>query len=124
VAKDHDVLALGIDAEVHAPLPHGVLDLISTTSERTRLAEIDRQDPLLHWDRVLFSIKESVFKAWYPFTGTWAEATHIQIELDPPRETFAANIKVPTPAPSGVRATFPGRFLIEDDLVFTATFLQ
>ena len=102
VARSGEVSALGIDAEVHAPLPEGVLDLISIESERALLAELtDRVPGAVHWDRVLFSAKESVYKAWFPLTRRWLgfEQADIELRLD---GTFEARLltteEVPAPA--------------------------
>jgi 4'-phosphopantetheinyl transferase EntD len=120
---NHDVIALGIDAELHAPLPEGVLDLIATGSERARLEELGRERPFRHWDRLLFSIKESAFKAWYPLTRTWVEAERLSVEIDPVGGVFLARAK--SAASSRARSLrFEGRFLIADDLVLTATVLS
>lgn len=71
VARAAHVAAIGIDAEPHAPLPDGVLNLTATPDERDMLAELRSAHPLIAWDRLLFSVKESVFKAWWPLTGAW-----------------------------------------------------
>ena len=98
VARSGEVSALGIDAEVHAPLPEGVLDLISLESERALLAELtDRVPGAVHWDRVLFSAKESVYKAWFPLTRRWLgfEQADIELRLD---GTFEARLLTPEDA--------------------------
>ena len=116
VARSGEVSALGIDAEVHAPLPEGVLDLISLESERALLAELtDRVPGAVHWDRVLFSAKESVYKAWFPLTRRWLgfEQADIELRLD---GTFEARLltaeEVPAPAATAgsakSAASFPG----------------
>ncbi|MFV0523735.1 MAG: 4'-phosphopantetheinyl transferase [Acidimicrobiales bacterium] len=90
VAWARRVPVLGLDAEPDEPLPAGVLDRIARPEERHWL------DPLLgatpagstapgvalgaapgalpgvaHPDRLLFCLKEAVYKAWYPATGRW-----------------------------------------------------
>jgi 4'-phosphopantetheinyl transferase EntD len=68
VARTGDILTLGIDAEPHGPLPEGVLDVIlATPAERAALADLTARHPAIHWDRLLFSAKETVYKAWYPY---------------------------------------------------------
>ncbi len=69
VALYGTVAAIGIDAEPHAALPVGVLDAVSLPAERDHLARLHRVVPGLHWDRLLFCAKETVFKTWYPLTG-------------------------------------------------------
>ena len=65
VARSTDVAALGIDAEPDGALPDGVLGLVSLPRERSALPALSDATGL-HADRLLFSAKESVFKAWYP----------------------------------------------------------
>jgi 4'-phosphopantetheinyl transferase EntD len=68
VARTGDILTLGIDAEPHGPLPHGVLDVVlATPDERSALTDFTGKHPEIHWDRLLFSAKETVYKAWHPF---------------------------------------------------------
>ncbi|WNI19040.1 4'-phosphopantetheinyl transferase family protein [Actinacidiphila sp. ITFR-21] len=68
VARAGDILTLGIDAEPHGPLPDGVLDVIlATPAEQAALDRLTAEHPAFRWDRLLFSAKETVYKAWYPF---------------------------------------------------------
>jgi 4'-phosphopantetheinyl transferase EntD len=77
-ALSSDVASIGIDAEVHQPLPPGVLAGISSRTERARLtAAGDR----IRLDTVLFSAKEAVFKAWYPLTGQDLGFEDAEIEI-------------------------------------------
>ena len=63
VARARQLSAVGIDAEPHAPLPDGVLDAISRPHERRLLASLQGDTPGVHWERILFSAKESLYKA-------------------------------------------------------------
>jgi 4'-phosphopantetheinyl transferase EntD len=56
--------ALGIDAEINEALPPGVLSYFAGERELRWLASAPSGS--LHWDKLLYAIKESVFKAWYP----------------------------------------------------------
>jgi 4'-phosphopantetheinyl transferase EntD len=47
----------------------GVLDRISLPDERAMLGDLAAPGP--RWDLLLFSAKESVYKAWFPLTGRW-----------------------------------------------------
>ncbi|WP_214102646.1 4'-phosphopantetheinyl transferase family protein [Acrocarpospora catenulata] len=99
---------VGIDAEPNAPLPEGVLDAIALDRERVPLA-----GPV-HWDRLLFSAKESVYKVWFPRARRWLGFEEAEITLDP-GGTFTARILVPGPF-----AELNGRWLCESGLVVTA----
>ncbi len=35
------------------------------------------------WDRLLFSAKESVYKAWFPLTGRWLGFEEAAITINP-----------------------------------------
>lgn len=123
VARATDLAALGIDAEPHGPLDGtGVLSLVSDAEERAHLARLAAVRPDVHWDRALFSAKESVFKAWFPLTGRWLDFTEATVAFQPRTETFTARLHVEGPLVDGVRtAVFEGGFLVADGLVITAT---
>jgi 4'-phosphopantetheinyl transferase EntD len=120
VARASDVVALGIDAEPHGPLPGGVEELIALDVERTRLRSLATESPGVAWDRILFSAKESVFKAWSPLTGLWLDFSECDVVVDP-SGTFTASFLVPGPVVRGRRVDgFTGRWAVQDGLVVTA----
>jgi len=86
------IAAIGIDAEPDAPLPEGVLDVIATPAERQVLAgtRVAPGDP--HWDRLLFSAKEAVYKTWFPLVGEWLDHQEAEIRFDPETDSFAAEL--------------------------------
>lgn len=121
VALATDLVAIGIDAEPHQPLPAGVLELISIPQERARLATMADAMPGVAWDRVLFSAKESVYKTWFPLTGAWLDFDGADITIDPARGTFVARILVPGATVVGdARGELTGRFVVRDGLAVTA----
>lgn len=86
------ISAIGIDAEPDAPLPDGVLSLVATPDERASLA-VSRMlpgDP--HWDRLLFSAKEAVYKAWFPLVGEWLDPQETEIVFDEANASFTATL--------------------------------
>jgi 4'-phosphopantetheinyl transferase EntD len=121
VARARDVVSAGIDAEPNEPLPDGVLKSISLPVERKRLAALRAGAPRVWWDRLLFSAKESVFKTWYPLTGSELGFEEAEIEPDPDAGTFSARLLVPGPMVEGRRVeVFSGRWLTRNGLVVTA----
>ncbi|MFJ8790279.1 4'-phosphopantetheinyl transferase [Streptomyces sp. NPDC102462] len=126
LARASDVASLGIDAEPHAPLPDGVLDSVSLPQERGRLGELAAARPQVHWDRLLFSAKESVYKAWFPLTGQWLDFGEADIEIVPepggdPGGGFRATLLVPGPVVNGRRVgVFDGRWAVRRGLVTTS----
>jgi 4'-phosphopantetheinyl transferase EntD len=121
-AKIADALAIGIDAEVHEELPANVLERVSIPEERAWLSGAPEG---VHWDRVLFSAKESLYKAWFPLTRRRLSFDQAVLNFEPDTGAFEARLRI---APvSGLQlssCTFAGRFLVRDGLVLTAIVLQ
>jgi 4'-phosphopantetheinyl transferase EntD len=121
VATEKFAASIGIDAEPHGPLPDGVLGAIARPEEQAWLAELMTSHPAVHWDRLLFSMKESVYKAWFPLTGSWLDFDEASITVEPEAGTFTAVLQVPGPVVNGTELTgFTGRFSTVDGLVLTA----
>ncbi|MBB2942540.1 4'-phosphopantetheinyl transferase EntD [Actinoplanes lutulentus] len=114
VAVTADVRGLGIDAEPHAPLPPRVLPAVTTAQDQEHLAVLAKSEPSVHWDRLLFSAKESVYKAWYPVARTWLGFTDAHLIIDP-GGLFRAEILI-----DGPFEKITGRWVIEHGLVVTA----
>jgi 4'-phosphopantetheinyl transferase EntD len=70
-----DVGALGIDVEPATPLPADMLDLVTTPRERIGIDG----DPLR--GRVLFVVKEAVYKAVHPLDGIFLDYHDIDVDL-------------------------------------------
>ncbi|WP_210583620.1 4'-phosphopantetheinyl transferase superfamily protein [Streptomyces sp. GESEQ-35] len=126
VAHATDLASVGIDAEPHAPLPKDVLDAVRLPSEQWRLRYLSVRHPAVHWDQLLFSAKESVYKAWFPLTGDHLDFADADIEFEaapgsPPRGGFRAALLVPGPLVGGRRLThFEGRWVVRKGLAATA----
>ncbi|MFI5550239.1 4'-phosphopantetheinyl transferase [Streptomyces sp. NPDC051738] len=121
-----DLASLGIDAEPHQTLPEGVLPAVALPAEEERLRRLAGDHPAVHWDRLLFSAKESVYKAWFPLTGKWLDFTEADIDLfaDPGEQYgggFRARLLVPGPTVGDRRVdVFEGRWTVRRGLVATA----
>jgi enterobactin synthetase component D / holo-[acyl-carrier protein] synthase len=126
VARTGDVLALGIDAEPNRPLPGDrLLERVAAVSERSQLAELRSLRPDVCWDRLLFSAKESVFKAWYPLTGLELRFSDAIVGFDAREAVFTAHLLVPRPAADGHRMVrLCGRWLADADLLLTAVAIE
>ena len=128
VARTADILALGIDAEPDGPLPDGVLEVIhSTDTERAALKTLTADAPDVHWDRLLFSAKETVYKAWHPYHHRMlgfeeAELLLFQDPRTPDTGTYTARLLIPGPLlAEGIGPeVFSGRWIARDGFVVTA----
>jgi 4'-phosphopantetheinyl transferase EntD len=122
VLAEADVITtVGIDAEPNEALTDGVLEAVSLPGERDRIGLLRREHPEVHWDRLLFSAKESVYKAWFPLTSRWLDFADADVTFDPLAGTFQAQLMVTGPRLHGRKLTgFTGRFLADHGLVLTA----
>ncbi|MGW2025267.1 4'-phosphopantetheinyl transferase family protein [Streptomyces decoyicus] len=121
VARSTEVLALGVDAEPAKPLPDGVLDAVALPGERAGLPRNRYGAPPLPWDRLLFSAKESVYKAWFPMTGRPLEFEDAFLSFAPDDGSFTARLLVPGwQLGDSVRTGFQGRWAVRAGLVMTA----
>lgn len=102
VARADDLRSLGIDAEPAVPLDDGVAAQVLLPAEAARL-----RDPLE--STVVFSAKESVYKALFPLTQRWLGFEDVEVVLGD--TTFGAIAR-------GDGLT--GRFRVVDGLVLTA----
>jgi 4'-phosphopantetheinyl transferase EntD len=117
VGRREDVGAVGIDAEPHSPLPDNVLDSVASEDDQAAFpASAD-----LCWDRVLFSAKEAVFKAWYPLTKSWLGFEDVRLVISASEGTFTAGLRRARRAVDGRRLiAFEGRWVVRNGLVLTA----
>jgi 4'-phosphopantetheinyl transferase EntD len=121
VAHSHEVVTIGLDAEPHDKLPAGVLEHVASPDEQARLAALAVARPDVCWDRMLFSAKESVYKAWFPLTQRWLGFEEASVSIDPGTGTFTARLLTPGPVVNGLAlAGFEGRWLVSRGLVLTA----
>ncbi len=121
VAREREVVTLGLDAEPHDQLPAGVLAAVSSGPERDRLDALAAKRPDVHWDRMLFCVKESVYKAWFPLTRRWLGFEDASVDIDPEAGTFTARLLVPGPSLNGAEVDqFDGRWLVSNGLIVTA----
>jgi 4'-phosphopantetheinyl transferase EntD len=122
VARTAEVALLGIDAEPNAALPEGVTESITVPGEPGMLDRLAGSHPGTQWGRVLFSAKESVYKAWFPVTRRWLGFEDARLTIDPDIRTFAATLLV-----DGTRiddgpplSVLRGRFVVDRGLILTA----
>ncbi|MGW4051869.1 4'-phosphopantetheinyl transferase family protein [Streptomyces sp. NPDC004779] len=123
VARSEAVRAVGLDAEPNLPIGGGggALRMITSRQERRHLAELSALHPGVCWDRLLFSAKESVYKAWHPLTGGWLGFVDVTVTFDVPSRSFTADLARPGPPagpphPNGFR----GLWTVRRGLLLTA----
>src|SRR5437879_4581490 len=112
------VSGIGIDAEPHEPLPSDTLGLIATKNERDRISSSPTG---IAWDRLLFSCKESTFKAWFPVTRQWLDFHDVEIVFDAGSSLFFPRLMLQegTIPPSWL-SNIAGRYALCSELLITA----
>lgn len=91
VALRTSLLAVGVDAEPDEPLETELWSVICTPHEQRWLANrsVCERGRLA---RLIFSAKESVYKAQYPLTGTVLEFHDVGLDIEPELGRFTATL--------------------------------
>lgn len=75
IAGAGEFLSVGIDVEAAVPLPDGLVELVATPRERRRYA------PAILESRLLFALKEAVYKATFPIDNVFLEFVDVDVDL-------------------------------------------
>jgi len=75
VAAQKDFLGIGIDIEPAEPLVPDLLDIVATAKER----ETIQDDPC--GGRLLFAVKEAIYKTVYPLDGVFLDHHDVEVSL-------------------------------------------
>jgi 4'-phosphopantetheinyl transferase EntD len=117
VAHDEDISALGIDAANDVPLSAEVASLVTTESER-EWAQLHRDDAV-HWETVIFSAKESLYKAWFPLARRWLGFHEAEVDVHPLTRALRARLVAADAARADVVAAMQGRFDVAGGHILT-----
>jgi len=118
VAPADEMASVGIDAEADEHLPDGVERRVVRPDEQHLLVRHDVGVAAV--DRLIFSAKEAVYKAWFPLTGEWLGFLDARLEFDPRDRRFAAHVLVDAPVVAGRRLqVFEGRYASVDGVIIT-----
>ncbi|MCH2173952.1 4'-phosphopantetheinyl transferase superfamily protein [Myxococcota bacterium] len=123
--REH-VLGIGVDAEPRRTLSKGVLDRISSESERRHLACLPAvpEGGDGDWGLLLFSAKESFYKCYYPLTRRFLHFRDAQVEFQPETGRFSVSLaNHEAPSAQGVRRLW-GRFQLDVNHIVTGVVLQ
>jgi len=119
LAYSRDFISLGIDAETNEPLLDEVLQLVALEAEIDWLRRAPKS--FFCWDKLLFSIKESVYKTWYPVARCWLGFEQVLVTIEPETNSFIGTVLPPASAQAPRdMLSFQGRYLVEKSLIVTA----
>jgi 4'-phosphopantetheinyl transferase EntD len=79
LARRGDYLGIGIDIEPAEPLDPDLLDMVATPGERAAIQKAVQASPL--HGRLLFAIKEAVYKAAYPLDRVFLDHHDVEVDL-------------------------------------------
>lgn len=106
---------IGIDAEPAEPLPSDIVDFVLAPAERQALLHLPADGS--PWDRIVFSAKEALYKAWSPMRGgAWLGFEDVQA-APYPDGTFRAQFLIDDIEP--FPRTVQGRWAVRDGIVAT-----
>jgi 4'-phosphopantetheinyl transferase EntD len=114
----HVLGSLGIDLERDEPLASEIEELVCRPVERRQAAALRPSG--MAWTTIIFSAKESLYKAWFPLTGRWLDFHEVEVEVDPGHGTFAAHLAASARAVLELGGPVQGRFLVSSGYVATA----
>lgn len=119
VARRDSVVALGLDAELDTPLRDRVGERVCTASERAHVTGLPILEPA-RWEKLVFSAKESFYKAYFGLTQTFLGFQDVELCIDVDAGRFEARLlREDKPGPR--RAS--GRFALAPPHVITAVTL-
>ena len=124
VGRDDSWLTIGIDAEPNAPLHSGVLQQVASRREAQMVAILHEEHASLAWDRLLFSAKEAIFKAWSPLTGKWLGFEEASVQFEVFSSTFRASLAQDRALDCPALANLTGRWFLESGYLFTAVMIS
>lgn len=119
VALVRDAAAVGIDAEPNAPLPRDVLAMVASSHEAEHVRAMCEKCPDVAFDRLLFSIKESIYKAWFPAKRTWLGFHDAEVEIDA-EGVFRVRLLIP----EAHRGRIQGAWRVRDGILRSALVLR
>ena len=105
--------AVGVDVETVAPLGEILREVVALPAERPGLARLRGRisaDPY----KLLFVIKEALFKFYFPTTRHFLDFRHARVCIDPADRAFEAEIVDPAAPPLAGLRRFSGRFALTD----------
>lgn len=115
VTRTDSFRSIGLDMETSAPLSSEIIDMICRPTENP------------HKDgtrgKLLFSIKESIYKCLYPITLTYIDFLEMEVHYDMDTQQFRA-VSYCTNCPAELTKQLQGRCVIESGYVISAAWLK
>jgi 4'-phosphopantetheinyl transferase EntD len=124
VASRAHARAVGIDAEPNCEVPEDVMEFISTPQERLHVRELIASRREVCWDRLLFSVKESVYKVWHPLTGRFLGFREAEVDFAADTAAFDVRLRPRGGRHQHLPEKLHGRWTSRSGLLLTAITLS
>ena len=115
IASSRDFRSLGLDMETPEPLKDELIDMICLPEENP---ERDGSRA-----KLLFSIKEAIYKCLHPEVGEYIDFLEMHVELDASKNSFCAG-HLTKAKYMDLAAQMKGRFTIHEEYVLSAAWLR
>jgi 4'-phosphopantetheinyl transferase EntD len=113
---------LGLDIETDKALDEDLRPFVCSDDEHRRITKL-RPPPVGNWEKVIFSVKESVFKCWYPLGRLRLEFDDVEVALLPEHGAFRARVSPSGSADAVSPRSIGGRYCWADGYVVSAASL-
>ncbi len=107
---------IGIDAEVNAPLDADVTGLILRPEEVQQVIALPKEQGIC-WERLVFSMKESFFKAYHQMVPEYIDFQDASSVIHAQTCDFYIQIQIDSPL---ARNWYKGRYRVQNDFIFSA----
>ncbi len=116
-AKSCSYSGLGIDIELATELEEGLYELIGLPHERAAFPQpVKAGDMSVDRAKLIFSIKETIFKAYNPFMGRWLDFLEASVEIEEDGGRFQATLCGGAPSMPG-HPVLRGHWMLEDGYI-------
>ena len=120
VAYSKDYLGIGLDVETISPIEVSMLSRICTTQELRWINERKTKGDRVPWCKLIFSIKESVYKLFSPIHAVFLDFLEVEVCLDLERGCFLAAV---SENEHNINCEYRGRYLADANYVYSSVFL-
>ena len=117
--KKGEIEAIGIDVEEHSALEPNIEKMILVPNEQMMINDLPNRGSV-HWDKVIFSAKESFYKAYFQITEQYLDYLEAEFFVEPENQSLSCHLLIPSPVSDLEGRTFQGKYKIADGYVFTA----
>ncbi len=122
VLRQGEILSIGIDAEVNDPLGDDIARLVLLPAEQAMVQAV--AVPGLCAGKLVFSIKEAFYKAYFQVAGRYLDFLDACVSLAPEEGSFTLQVvRADVPAPFA-GSTWRGRYAFDAQRVYSAVAIQ